>query len=535
MRFAAALKFQVLAPTLLIGLSCPFSASAVPLLQQLYIQGSALPGASGIPGFTAAETVRQNGQRTISVSANGNFAGAVNTDPSLGNAGFAGTFYHFGSLNGGLYPTALRREAVISGQEQESFSATAVDDAGHITYTATIKNPAAPPTRFGSLWEDGTLAAREGNAIPAGPLAGKFFSTFSGAARTPAGISSWVGGYSSTSLGAVAGSVLFRNTTTFDALLKTGDVIPGQGPIVGESGAVSSNVRWSSSGNHFITYVDLELGITATDELPLLDGVVLTTPSGAVIREGAAIPAADGGLVGETWDIFDSFDVNQSGQYVFSAFSSDAARDSLIIRNGLVLHREADVVDGVTLTGQVQGVALNNAGDLAFVWNKTLFINDQKIAEIGTLVDSNGDGVGDVPISNMSLNNLEITDLPAAGPGHFPVVYVGGSINALTAYMRLVPDFSLYPDFNADGAVDGADLLAWQIGLGVGSTVAQGDADRNAVVDSADLALWRASFGAVAPPAIAATQGVPEPTAAVLAISAALCVVRTRRTLACQQ
>lgn len=50
-------------------------------------------------------------------------------------------------------------------------------------------------------------------------------------------------------------------------------------------------------------------------------------------------------------------------------------------------------------------------------------------------------------------------------------------------------------DFNQDGNVDGADLLTWQRGFGVGATLAQGDADGSATVDATDLAVWRAQFG----------------------------------------
>jgi len=52
-------------------------------------------------------------------------------------------------------------------------------------------------------------------------------------------------------------------------------------------------------------------------------------------------------------------------------------------------------------------------------------------------------------------------------------------------------------DFNADGAVDGADLLAWQRSLGVttGATLAQGDGNRDRAVNGLDLALWQTHFG----------------------------------------
>ena len=50
-------------------------------------------------------------------------------------------------------------------------------------------------------------------------------------------------------------------------------------------------------------------------------------------------------------------------------------------------------------------------------------------------------------------------------------------------------------DFNQDGDVDGDDFLTWQRGLGIGSTLADGDADGDGEVDADDLAAWRFQFG----------------------------------------
>jgi hypothetical protein len=74
-------------------------------------------------------------------------------------------------------------------------------------------------------------------------------------------------------------------------------------------------------------------------------------------------------------------------------------------------------------------------------------------------------------------------------------------------------------DFDKDGDVDGADVLAWQRGLGAGSTHADGDADGDGDVDDADLAAWRFQFGATAA-ARPSGAAVPAPTG--LAAAAAL-------------
>lgn len=53
-------------------------------------------------------------------------------------------------------------------------------------------------------------------------------------------------------------------------------------------------------------------------------------------------------------------------------------------------------------------------------------------------------------------------------------------------------------DFDANGLVDGADLLKWQRGngsFGAGVTTASGNANTDSTVNDADLAIWKADFG----------------------------------------
>jgi hypothetical protein len=81
-------------------------------------------------------------------------------------------------------------------------------------------------------------------------------------------------------------------------------------------------------------------------------------------------------------------------------------------------------------------------------------------------------------------------------------------------------------DFNADGAVDEADLALWQAGVGVtgSATHWQGDADGDADVDGADLLLWQQNLGATSatPPA-----AVPEPAAVIMGLMG-LCALCAR-------
>jgi endonuclease I len=61
-------------------------------------------------------------------------------------------------------------------------------------------------------------------------------------------------------------------------------------------------------------------------------------------------------------------------------------------------------------------------------------------------------------------------------------------------------------DFNGDGAVDGADFLAWQRGFGGSASLAAGDANNDGVVDGTDLEIWSNQYGQ------SGVTAIPEPT-----------------------
>ncbi|MBX3424547.1 MAG: hypothetical protein KF688_02600 [Pirellulales bacterium] len=89
-------------------------------------------------------------------------------------------------------------------------------------------------------------------------------------------------------------------------------------------------------------------------------------------------------------------------------------------------------------------------------------------------------------------------------------------------------------DFVIDGLVDGSDFLRWQRNYGFGSgqyaTREHGDADLDGTVGDGDLVLWAVNYGYGydSAAAAAATQAVPEPTTAVLALLAFAGLARRR-------
>jgi hypothetical protein len=91
----------------------------------------------------------------------------------------------------------------------------------------------------------------------------------------------------------------------------------------------------------------------------------------------------------------------------------------------------------------------------------------------------------------------------------FPFETITTAANRAAVMDRVLDFFAVAPivptgDFTGDGAVDGADFLAWQRGFGsVNPAPADGDANFDGTVDAADLAEWQMQFGTAAPPASA--------------------------------
>lgn len=534
--------------TLVVSIAAATPSVAAPLIEAIYERGEVLNGADQIPGFiepepgvfpdpgVAGDVVRSNGQGDVRALPNGNFVGRVNTNPQqIGIGAFpsttsrtSGIHYVFGSDNGGVTPRAFIREATVASEEQLEFTGDAgVDYQGNLSYVANLRDPANPQiSTRNSLWENQTPVLIEDDQFTAGPLSGMFFNFAAGVYRTPAGETSWITGFTDTQGTDSTGTALVRGTSTFDVLLQSGDTVTGLGTL--EVGGLA-NIEWSLLGTNYVAKVDVGPGFTSTDEAIAVNGAGIFTASDGLVREGELIPAADGGLPGEVWTGFQFLDVTESGDVAFGAFTSGPdGFDDVIVVNGEVRYREGDVVDGVTLSGQVLGVALNDRGDVAFTWNETLFINDRKIAEIGTLIDSDGDGVADAPIDGtaLSLGGLEITNLPAAGGDGLPVVYFSGEFNGgRDAYFRLVAS-DLAGDYNGDGVVNAADYAVYRETLD-SEVLLAADGDGDNVVDTDDYAIWAANLGATATTAVS----VPEPTALALAFGCLLCGISCRWSL----
>jgi hypothetical protein len=90
-------------------------------------------------------------------------------------------------------------------------------------------------------------------------------------------------------------------------------------------------------------------------------------------------------------------------------------------------------------------------------------------------------------------------------------------------------------DFNGDGVVDLADLaiLEMNIGITMGATPIQGDADGDGDVDGDDFLIWQRTIGPVPPGAGSGSSAnlanVPEPACLAMLASGLLALAAIRR------
>ena len=141
---------------------------------------------------------------------------------------------------------------------------------------------------------------------------------------------------------------------------------------------------------------------TASDEMLLIDGAIATLAGGGLAREGEIVPVAAGGNGTEAWGpAWGALSINEAGDHCYEADTNGATTtDGVIVKNGVIIYREGDVVDGLTLTGAPIELWMNENGDVAFEWATTgnldaLFLNGHLLAVEGDLVDWDGDGLLD--------------------------------------------------------------------------------------------------------------------------------------------
>lgn len=184
--------------------------------------------------------------------------------------------------------------------------------------------------------------------------------------------------------------------------------------------------------------------------------------------------------------------------------ASDAAL--LTIQGGLLIGTPLKTsIDGavVGMSGKTK-VDLSQTGPLTPGVYNLIDFSHSPYAEAGVL------GSAFPTLSNF------VTIAPSATPGEFSVV---GNVLQFRAA-------ALAADFDEDGDVDGADLVAWKAGFGTSfnSLHVQGDADSDRDVDGVDFLVWQRQFGGS--DSSHSLNNLPEPTSVSLLLLGSLSIRR---------
>lgn len=377
--------------------------------------GAELPGAGGGELVAAVNNP--------AVNQVGGYAFAVETSDGVNT-----TSRMWGNAAGGA-GAVLRSEGVVAGLTQTALEAFfGLSDAGALAYSAT--GTGGPAGAFDSAFADDAVLAVEGAACAAVP--GQYWRFASRPGITADGRPYFAAGLSDVAGGITRNRGLFFGSAP-EVVLLGGQLRPNLPFPLNRTSTLSFDYRFSAAGTHYIAEVEMDTGRNVNNGAIVIDGAGLVL-RGELVREGAPTPAAIGGRGGENWQNFGLMAINERGRYALAGDSSaDAALDGFILVDGVLAHREGDIIDGVQVAGAVPGLALNEAGDLAFIWSQstfdglveTLFLNDRRVLAVGERVDLNGDGAPDTNAVMRDFSGLSALVLGPRRAGTVALYFVG--------------------------------------------------------------------------------------------------------------
>ncbi len=292
----------------------------------------------------------------------------------------------------------LRTEGTFGIYEQtawESFYGLGGGNA--LAYSPTCNNSQSGSTGLDGVWLDDDPVAVEEEVYPW--AAGFWWSFGSRPGVTESGVPYWVGGITDTQGGSTDNRGLFYGLDA-QPLLLGGQVLPGVPAPLATVNTPSFDYRFSAFGGHYLAEVETAEASDANNYL-VVDGAALLA-DGTLVAEGRPVPAAAGGLVGENWDNFDFVGITENGRYMFTGDTDAAAsQDEIVVVDGVIIHREGDVVDGQQLTGAISGAYMNEDGDYALEWEivtpggpvDALIFNGAVVAVAGDPIDLDGDSI----------------------------------------------------------------------------------------------------------------------------------------------
>ncbi|MBD3336445.1 MAG: hypothetical protein GF355_13100 [Candidatus Eisenbacteria bacterium] len=272
-------------------------------------------------------------------------------------------------------------------------------DAGLVAYSASSDSLLGDATGLDGVWLNDQDIAVEEQPYP--HQAGMYWSFASRPGATGAGSPHWVGGFTDSPGGSTQNRGLYIGADA-NPLVVGGDMIGGlPDPVDTGSSNISFDYRISALGSRWIAEIATTTGSSANNNHMVIDKSVIVL-EGLPVSENGPVPAEIGGLPDEVWDNFDYTSISETGRYMFTGDTgADTAQDEFILIDGIIVHREGDMLDGEVLSGSIEGAYMNEVGDYAFIWDiegggtEALFVGDQLILREGDVVDWDGDEVPD--------------------------------------------------------------------------------------------------------------------------------------------
>ncbi|MCP3919283.1 MAG: hypothetical protein GY711_27405 [bacterium] len=357
------------------------------------------------------------------------------------NGGFAARFTSVGGValnhvfgsGGGAAPGILRTEDTFGPLTQTAFEEhLGISDAGIVSYSATCNG--AVVTSADTVWFGDTPVAVEGEPHPT--LPGQFWRFASRPDVTGPGIPYFVGGITSTQGGTTENRGLFLGLDGGTVIALGGDVLPGLPEPLSTNASVGFDYRLSALGTHHIYEAGMSgpTVTTSNDKAVVLNGSGLLI-GGSLVQEGTLLPVSAGGDGVENWDNFDFLGITELGSYFFSG-DTDAAtdRDEILVIDGVIAYREGDLIDGKLTAGGLEAAAMNEIGQIAFVWDiddggtssEALFLNGTCLLAIGDEVDWDGNGSVD---AGFVVTNF--TGIGNVAVGSSSIVFFTADVDAL--------------------------------------------------------------------------------------------------------
>ena len=360
---------------------------------------------NGFPGHIISSV------NTPAKNAIGGWAVAV-----LTSDGMESLHHGFGSTDGIAPPRVLGSETTVGPYVQTSWETRiGVSDTGSLCYSAS--GTGGPDGGFDSAWVDLTPIAIEGEPLPPGPYQHMFWSFASAPTITANGVPVFSAGTRPTVGGSTTERGLFDGDGT--PIVYCGDLLAGAPDVLDCADSIDFDFKVSAYGNQYIfDALAITTGplTTSNDDFVAISGSALYI-DGMIVQEDQPIPASIGGQVGEKWDTFDYFGINEFGEYIFTGDSIDGAgglsQDEFVVVNGQIVAREGTTIDGKAVNGAIEDADMNESGDWAVIWDiddpsniEALFFNGQFVIAEGDEIDIDGDGLVDALTSITDFNGL---------------------------------------------------------------------------------------------------------------------------------